>query len=157
MSTERGRNTQKTQGDKFSAGSEASGSVTYFCYTLRLPSASIITVRWPQNSWSYTCCRTVFTVSEKGFIIHSDTHRRPGHPRALSRPHHCCRVPPFLTSACITDLFTYLHLYCRPLSSLTWRGSVAVRSLPSTPASTLLVVISQWQTQLPWLRFFGLQ
>lgn len=49
-----------------------------------------------------------------------------------------------LTSMCVTDLFTYLHLYCRPLFFLTWRGKVLpTRSLSSTPASMTLVAISQ--------------
>ena len=52
-----------------------------------------------------------------------------------------------LTPLRVTDLFTYLHLYCRPLFFLTWRGKVLpIRSLPSTPASMPLAAISQWQT-----------
>ena len=91
-------------------------------------------------------------VPEKGFIIHSDTEGRnlmvSWSPLSLSH------VLLFLASACVTSRFTHLGLRWHyllylawTLPSLTWTGkSLSIRSLPSTLASTLLIVILQCQT-----------
>lgn len=109
-------------------------------HILRSPSTLIITIWWPQCSWSSKSSPCVPCLWKR--LHHSLRYSQE--PWAslspLSRPHHGCHVLLMLTSMCITDLFTYLHLYCRPLSFLTWRGKCCPSDL-----CPLLQHLSYWQ------------